>query len=71
MSERELTVGYLRKLMADLPDDTSVCFCDWDESHLESYIEQVQLDAGRVLLIPSNHYQHGCIYSFPIPEEWL
>lgn len=71
MRDKGLTLGYLRKLTADLPDDTSICFCDWDESHLHADIEQVQLDAGSVLLIPCSLYEHGAIESFPIPEEWL
>jgi len=54
MSERELTVGYLRELMAELPDDMSVCFCDYDGDHLVTYIEQVEIDGGHVLLSPDD-----------------
>ena len=76
MSKRDLTVGYLKELITDLPDDTAVCISDWDGSHLHCYLEQAMVDGRHLLIIPSTCYQlwleGGWLGNepYPIPIEW-
>ena len=73
---RELTVGHLRKLIADLPDDMTVCMSDWDTAHLVCYLEQTLVDGGHLLFVPSSCYELWTTpewadeETYPIPNEW-
>jgi hypothetical protein len=56
MNDNTLTIGHLRKLIADLPDDTQITECDHDESHLHCEKGQFILDAQFLMFIPGDCY---------------
>ena len=64
MSNKALTVGYLRKLIEGLPDDTKITECDHDESNLNCVEEQLVRDAQFLKFIPGGVIEEDI-------EEWL
>ena len=74
MSET-LTVGWLRELIKDLPDDTEITECDFDESNLHCTTEQFVRDAQFLMFVPSRCYDVWQSFDFegidkPIPDGW-
>jgi hypothetical protein len=72
----KLTVGYLRDLMKDLPDDMEITECDYDESNLSCTPEQFVIDSQFLMFVPNKCYeawnQYGELEEInkPIPKEW-
>lgn len=71
----ELTVGYLRNLIKDLPDDMQITECDYDESNLSCTTEQFVRDAQYLMFVSNWCYDRWQDYNFegidkPIPKEW-
>lgn len=74
MSE-DLTVGHLRNLIKDLPDEMKITECDHDESNLTCTTEQVVRDAQFLMFVPNRCYEAWQEFDFegidkPIPEGW-
>ena len=69
-----LTLGYFRNLTKDLPDDTQITECDYDESNLDCTTEQVVLDAQFVMFVPNKCYSVWADNDFdvdkPIPDGY-
>jgi len=70
-----LTLGYFRELTKDLPDDTQITECDYDESNLHCESEQFVLDAQFIMFVPNKCYSQWSEFDFegidkPIPEGW-
>ncbi len=73
--EERLTLGHFRELTKDLPDDTHITECDYDESNLQCTSEQFVLDAQFIMFVPSRCYSQWSEFDFegidkPIPEGW-
>jgi hypothetical protein len=54
-----LTVGYLRELIKDLPDDMHITECDYDESHLSCTEDQIVRDAQFLMFVPHGVDREG------------
>jgi len=72
---KTLTVGHLRNLIKDLPDDMKITECDYDESHLNCTTEQFVRDAQFLMFVPSRCYEVWQDNDFegidkPIPNDW-
>lgn len=71
MESKTLTLGYFRNLTKDLPDDTHITECDYDEANLNCTTEQVVLDAQFVMFVPGKNYsiwaENGFDVDKPIP----
>ena len=70
-----LTVGHLRKLIKDLPDEMQITECDYDESNLHCTTEQFVRDAQFLMFVPNKCYEQWGSDNFeyidkPIPEGW-
>jgi len=70
-----LTVGHLRKLIKDLPDETEITECDYDESNLHCDTEQFLMDAQFLMFVSNKCYERWANHNFegidkPIPEGW-
>lgn len=70
-----LTVGHLRKLIKDLPDEMEITECDYDESNLHCTTEQFVIDAQFLMFVSNKCYSQWADHDFeginkPIPEGW-
>lgn len=75
MADDGLTLGHFRELTKDLPDDTHISECDYDESHLHCYPEQILIESERIIFVSNNCYERWMISNFdntdkPIPDDW-
>lgn len=75
MTEKTLTLGYFRNLTKDLPDDTQIVECDYDEASLNCTTEQFILNAQHIMLVPNRCYSQWSEFDFegidkPIPDGW-
>ena len=72
---KDLTLGYFRELTKNLPDDTMIVECDYDQASLVCTVEQFILDCQFVMFISNKCYSRWQEVDFkdidkPIPGEW-
>lgn len=73
--KEKLTLGNFRELTKDLPDDTQITECDYDESGLSCSPEQFVLNAQFIMFVSNKCYSQWQDTDFegienPIPECW-